>query len=175
MNKRTFLKICSAAINEARFYPGWQRGLRRRNSTIGRGGATWMEYGTDRVYSPVRWKRCARVCPHAKQAEGVGHAPLLQSHCPTAAINFFRFKAMDKVVELNVEARTVTIESGMSYGKLCTDSGEQRLGRCTIWRHCRTFPWRAHARRLHTALCEERQPVQACFGAGDRERGGRSG
>jgi xylitol oxidase len=114
MNKRTFLKICSAATTSPFLskMAAWASGEKLHN------WAGNVEYGTDRVYSAGSLEEVQEFVRKQSKLKVLGTRHCF-NHIADSHDQFLSMKAMDKVVDLNAEARTVTIESGMSYGKLC--------------------------------------------------------
>jgi len=114
MNKRTFLKICSAALTSPLLsrMAAWASGEKLHN------WAGNVEYGTDRVYSANSLEEVQNFIRKQSKLKVLGTRHCF-NHIADSRDQFLSMKAMDKVVDLKAEARTVTIESGMSYGKLC--------------------------------------------------------
>src|SRR5258707_4385754 len=114
MNKRTFLKICSAAMTSPFLsrLAAWASPEKLHN------WAGNVEYGTDRVYPAGSVEEVQEFVRTQSKLKVLGTRHCF-NHIANSRDQFLSMKAMDKVVELNAEARTVTIESGMSYGKLC--------------------------------------------------------
>ena len=114
MNKRTFFKICSGAISSpflARL-TAWASGEKLHN------WAGNVEYGTGRVYSAGSVEDVQEFVRKQSKLKVLGTRHCF-NHIADSRDQFLSLKAMDNVVDLNAEARTVTIESGMTYGKLC--------------------------------------------------------
>jgi xylitol oxidase len=114
MNKRTFIQLCSAAMT----------GPFLSNLVAGASGEklhNWagnVEYGTGRVYSAGSLEEAQEFIRKQNKLKVLG-----TRHCfnyiADSRDQFLSMKTMDKVVNLDAEARTITIESGMTYGKLC--------------------------------------------------------
>ena len=77
-----------------------------------------VEYGTDRVFSAGSVEEVQEFVRKQSKLKVLGTRHCF-NHIADSHDQFLSMKAMDKVVDLNAEARTVTIESGMTYGKLC--------------------------------------------------------
>ena len=77
-----------------------------------------VEYGTDRVYSASSVEEVQEFVRKQSKLKVLGTRHCF-NHIADSHDQFLSMKTMDKVVDLNAEARTVTIESGMTYGKLC--------------------------------------------------------
>lgn len=113
MNKRTFLKICSAAMTSPFLSRlAWPAEEKLHN------WAGNVEYGTDRVYSAGSVEEVQEFVRKQSKLKVLGTRHCF-NHIADSHDQFLSMKPMDKVVDLNAEARTVTIESGMTYGKLC--------------------------------------------------------
>jgi len=114
MNKRTFRKFCSAAMTSRFLAPvlGWAAGNRLMN------WAGNVEYGTEKLYTAHSEERAREFVRKQNRLKVLG-----TRHCfnriADSRDQFLSLKAMDKVVALDSEARTVTVEAGMSYGQLC--------------------------------------------------------
>jgi xylitol oxidase len=114
MNKRTFLKICSAAMTSPFLtkLAAWASQEKLHN------WAGNVEYGTDRVYPARSVEEVQEFVRTQSKLKVLGTRHCF-NHIADSHDQFLSMKAMDSMVELNAEVRTVTIESGMSYGKLC--------------------------------------------------------
>lgn len=114
MNKRTFLKACSLAMTNRLISPllAWCSGDKLTN------WAGNVEYSTEKLYSA---KTVQDVQDFVKNRDSL--KVLGTRHCfnkiADSTTEFLSLKPLDQVVELDTDARTVTIESGMSYGQLC--------------------------------------------------------
>jgi len=131
-----------------------------------------VEYGTDRVYPATSVEEVQEFCPHPKQAEGIGHAPLFQSHCrQPRSISFDESDGQDGGTERGSADSHDRVRNELR--EVVPDSGGQRLGAAqfgVIAAHFRGGRMLDGYTRLRR---EERQLSTASFGAGDRERGGR--
>jgi xylitol oxidase len=114
MNKRTFIQICSAVLTGPFLsnLVAWASGEKLHN------WAGNVEYGTDRVYSAGSLEQVQEFVRKQNKLKVLGTRHCF-NHIADSRDQFLSMKTMDKVVELNTDARTVTIESGMTYGKLC--------------------------------------------------------
>src|SRR5215469_1784319 len=77
-----------------------------------------LEYGTERMYSP---KSDGEVREFVRKQD---HVKVLGTrHCFNSIADsrhqFISLKDMDQIVDLDPAARTVTVEGGMTYGRLC--------------------------------------------------------
>ena len=114
MNKRTFLKICSTAMASPFLsrLTAWAAQEKLHN------WAGSVEYGTDRIFSAGSVAEVQEFVRKQSKLKVLGTRHCF-NHIADSHDQFLSMKAMDKVVDLNADARTVTIESGMTYGKLC--------------------------------------------------------
>jgi alditol oxidase len=114
MNKRSFLKLCSALMGSQSLAPllAWTGGEKLKN------WAGNVEYSTDNLY---RAKSSAQVQEFIKSQPSL--KVLGTRHCfnkiADSTHQFISVKEMEEVVELNAATRTVTIEGGLTYGQLC--------------------------------------------------------
>lgn len=114
MNKRSFLKLCSVLMATPVLSPllTWAFGDKLRN------WAGNIEYSTEQLYSAQSLEQARNFVVKHEEFKVLG-----SRHCfnriADSKNQFLSLKAMDKVVALDPTARTVTIESGMTYGKLC--------------------------------------------------------
>lgn len=113
MNKRTFLKLFAALIASPSMssLPAWA------NEKL-KNWAGNLEYSTDRLSSA---NSLAQVRDYVKKENKF--KVLGTRHCfnniADSTDSFLSLRSMDKVVDLDAAARTVTINSGMTYGQLC--------------------------------------------------------
>src|SRR5713101_8979388 len=77
-----------------------------------------LEYGTDRLYSANSLEQVRSYVKKQNKLKVLG-----TRHCfnniADSTDNFLSLKSMDKVVALEPEAHTVTVDAGMTYGQLC--------------------------------------------------------
>lgn len=113
MNKRAFLKLVSAAMSVPSVSPllAWAAGEKLKN------WAGNIEYGTDRLYSATSVEQAQEfVRKHARmKVLGTRHC---FNHIADSTDEFLSLRPMNKVLELDAKARTVTIPANMSYGQL---------------------------------------------------------
>jgi len=113
MKKRTFLKLGSAAIASPVLGPllAWAAPEKLKN------WAGNVEYSTENLYSA---KSLEQVRDFIKQQHRL--KVLGTRHCfnriADSTQQFLSLKEMDQVVALDTAARTVTVESGVTYGRL---------------------------------------------------------
>jgi xylitol oxidase len=114
VDKRTFLKICSAAMTSRVLSPlfAWSSDGKLTN------WAGNVAYSTEKQYSANSLKDIQEFVRTRSSLKVLG-----TRHCfnkiADSTREFLSVKAMDHVVGLDPDARTVTIESGMTYGQLC--------------------------------------------------------
>ena len=114
MNKRDFLKFCSAAVTSRVLAPlaAWASSEKLKN------WAGNVEYSTENLYTAQSLDQVREFVKKQSSMKVLG-----TRHCfnkiADSTQQFLSLKEMDKVVALDTEARTVTIESGLTYGRLC--------------------------------------------------------
>jgi xylitol oxidase len=114
MNKRTFLGLFSAAMASPVIAPllAWASKDKLKN------WAGNLEYSTDRLYSANLLEEVRSYVKKQSKLKVLG-----SRHCfnniADSAHELLSLKSMDKVVALDAQARTVTVEAGMTYGQLC--------------------------------------------------------
>jgi len=114
VDKRTFIKLCSAAITSGGIAPilAWASGDKLTN------WAGNFEYGTEQLYSSGSLQQVREFIKKQNRLKVLG-----TRHCfnniADSKDQFLSLKTMDKVIALDPESRTVTVESGMTYGQLC--------------------------------------------------------
>src|ERR1700693_1677017 len=113
MNKRIFLKLCSAMIASPALSPlfAWASGGKLTN------WAGNFEYSTENLYPAGSLQQVQEFVKKQSRLKVLG-----TRHCfnkiADSKDQLLSLKAMDKVVALDPDARTVTVEAGMSYGQL---------------------------------------------------------
>lgn len=114
MDKRTFLKLCGAALTSP-ILASFLRGAQRDKLTNWAGN---LEYGTKKLSTAESLERVQEFVRKEKKLKVLG-----TRHCFNDIANstdqFLSLKAMDKAVMLDPDARTVTVQGGMKYGQLC--------------------------------------------------------
>lgn len=114
MDKRTFLQLCSATV-ATRFLAGL---LGRSPDTKLTNWAGNLEYGTDKQFFPRSLEEIQEFVKARASVKALG-----TRHCfnqiADSTHEFLSLRTMNRVVRLDPNARTVTIESGMTYGELC--------------------------------------------------------
>jgi len=114
MNKRTFLKACSAVLTSRVLSPllTWSSNQKLTN------WAGNFEYGTEKIYSAKSVKEVQDFVRNRNQFKVLGTRHCFNKIADTKA-EFLSLKALDQVVTLDANAKTATIEAGLSYGQLC--------------------------------------------------------
>jgi xylitol oxidase len=114
MNKRTFIKLFSAVMASPAISPllAWATNDRLKN------WAGNLEYSTGRLYSVNSLEQVRSYVRKQNKLKVLG-----TRHCfnniADSKDNFLSLKSMDEIVALEPEARTVTVDAGMTYGQLC--------------------------------------------------------
>src|ERR1700712_1774658 len=114
MKKRTFIKLSSTLMTAPLFSPfiNIMPGEKLKN------WAGNLEYSTDRLYSPETMEQVVELVKKYSKAKVLGTRHCFNSIADSKD-NFISLKQMNKVVDLDAVAKTVTIEAGMNYGQLC--------------------------------------------------------
>src|SRR6266403_3758415 len=119
MNKRTFIKLSSVMLAAPVVSPlfAWMSGDKMSGDKL-KNWAGNLEYSTESLYSANPLEQARDFVKKQGRLKVLG-----TRHCfnniADSTQDFLSLKPMDKVVALNPEARTVTVEAGMSYGQLC--------------------------------------------------------
>ena len=114
MNKRSFLQLCSALAANQLLAPllAWASVEKLRN------WAGNIEYGTENLYSAKSLEQVQEFIKKESQLKVLG-----TRHCfnkiADSTHQFISLKEMDHIVALDTTGRTVTVEAGMTYGRLC--------------------------------------------------------
>src|SRR6202158_3486639 len=114
MNKRTFIRLFAvvAASPVISSLLAWASKDKLKN------WAGNLEYSTDRLYSANSLEEVRSYVKKQNKLKVLG-----TRHCfnniADSTDNFLSLKSMDKVVALEPETRTVTVDAGMTYGQLC--------------------------------------------------------
>ena len=113
MDKRTFIRLCSAAAASPLLSPVFSWASEKLTNWAGN-----LAYGTDRLYS-ARSPEDVRnfVREHSKlKVLGTRHC---FNDIADSSNEFLSLKSQDRVIALDSKARTVTVETGITYGQLC--------------------------------------------------------
>src|SRR5437660_10939963 len=114
MNKRTFIRLFAGVTASPVISPllAWASKDKLKN------WAGNLEYSTDRLYFANSLEQVRSYVKKENKLKVLG-----TRHCfnniADSKDNFLSLKPMDKVVALEPEARTVTVDAGMTYGQLC--------------------------------------------------------
>ena len=118
MNKRAFLKLSSAMLASPLISPLFAWGAEKMSGDKLKNWAGNLEYGTENLYFANSLEQVRDFVKKQSKLKVLG-----TRHCfnniADSKDDFLSLKSMDKVVALDPEARTVTVEAGMSYGQLC--------------------------------------------------------
>src|SRR5690349_3673220 len=114
MDKRTFLKICSAMIGTRMISPllAWSSDPKLTN------WAGNIEYSTEKQHSANSVADTQEFVKSRRILKVLGTRHCFNRIADTSA-EFLSLRSMEKVVGLDPAAKTVTVESGMRYGQLC--------------------------------------------------------
>jgi alditol oxidase len=117
MDKRTFIKICSAMIGSRMLSPllAWSSDPKDPKLTNWAGN---IEYSTRKQHSANSLAGTQEFVKSRRVLKVLGTRHCFNRITDTSA-EFLSLRAMDHVVGLDPAAKTVTVESGMSYGQLC--------------------------------------------------------
>jgi len=114
MKKRTFLKLSSAMLAAPLVAPfsSWAQQEKLRN------WAGNLEYSTNKIDYPKSVEEVRRLVKKYNKLKVLG-----TRHCfntiADSKYNFISLRDLNKVVTLDANAKTVTVEGGMKYGELC--------------------------------------------------------
>jgi xylitol oxidase len=114
MNKRTFIRLFAAVIASPGISPllNWAANNKLKN------WAGNLEYSTDRLYLANSLEQVRSYVKKQNKLKVLG-----TRHCfnniADSTHSLLSLKSMDQVVALDSEARTVTVDAGMTYGQLC--------------------------------------------------------
>lgn len=113
MKKRTFVKLSSTLIAAPVFSPlsDWFAAEKLKNWSGN------LEYSTDKLYKASSTKKVEELIKKYDKVKVLGTRHCFNSIADSKH-NFISLREMDQVIALDPKARTVTIESGMSYGQL---------------------------------------------------------
>src|SRR5712671_6935362 len=114
MKKRTFIRLFAAVAASPVISPllAWASKDKMKN------WAGNLEYSTDRLYSANSLEQVQSYVKKQSKLKVLG-----TRHCfnniADSTNNFLSVKSMDEVVALEPDARTVTVDAGVTYGQLC--------------------------------------------------------
>ena len=119
MNKRNFLKLFSATLVQPVVGPLVSRFPSRESSDDQL--TNWagnLQYSTSRVHAANSLEDVQDYLKKTARFKVLG-----TRHCfnniADSSDSFLSLRSMDKIVALDAEARTVTVEAGVTYGQLC--------------------------------------------------------
>jgi xylitol oxidase len=114
LNKRSFIKLLAAVIASPVISPL----LARASKNKLKNWAGNLAYNTNRLYAANSLEQVTDYVQKESRLKVLG-----TRHCfnniADSSHNFLSLKPMDEVVALELEARTVTVSGGMTYGQLC--------------------------------------------------------
>jgi alditol oxidase len=114
MNKRTFIKFASAMAVSPLLSRAFAWAVEHKLTNW----AGNLEYDTERLYAATSFEDVQRFVKANHQLKVLGTRHCFNEIANTAT-QFLSLRSQDKVVTLDPQVQTVTIESGMSYGQLC--------------------------------------------------------
>ena len=114
VNKRSFIRLMAAATSSPIVSPflSWAAKSKLTN------WAGNLEYSTDRLYPANSLEQITSYVKKEKQFKVLGTRHCFNNIADSTS-GFLSLKSMDEVVALDPEARTVTLNAGMTYGQLC--------------------------------------------------------
>ena len=118
MNKRTFIKLSSAMFASPLISKmfAWMPEDERADDKL-KNWAGNLEYSTESLYSANSLDQARDFVKKQSQLKVLG-----TRHCfnniADSKYNFLSLRSMDKVIALDPQAHTVTVEAGISYGQL---------------------------------------------------------
>src|SRR6267378_3111987 len=114
MNKRTFIGFFAAMIGSPILAPLFSWASKNKLTNW----AGNLEYSTDRLYTTSSLEQVRSYVKKQSKLKVLG-----TRHCfnniADSTDNFLSVKSMDEVVALEPDARTVTVDAGVTYGQLC--------------------------------------------------------
>ncbi|MDQ2720636.1 MAG: FAD-binding protein [Bacteroidota bacterium] len=114
MKRKSFLKLSAALIATPLLSPidSWAQQEKLKN------WAGNFEYSTDKIYYPKSVEEVQALVKKCSRLRALG-----TRHCfnriADSKDNLISTKEMNKIVSLNANAHTVTVEGGIKYGELC--------------------------------------------------------
>jgi xylitol oxidase len=120
MNKRAFLKLLSGMTAWPMASPV---GARAPEGKL-KNWAGNLEYGTERLHAAGSLEQVRQLVKQEKSLKALGTRHCF-SNIADSTQALLSVRSMDKVVALDRQAGTVTVDAGMSYGQLCPYLHEQ--------------------------------------------------
>jgi xylitol oxidase len=114
MKKRTFIKLSSALVAAPLIAPfeSWAQNEKLKN------WAGNLEYSTSKIDYPKSLEEVQQLVKKYSKLKVLG-----TRHCfntiADSKYNFISLREMKKIVSLDANAKTVTVEGGIKYGELC--------------------------------------------------------
>ena len=114
MKKRTFIKLSSALVAAPLIAPfeSWAQDEKLKN------WAGNLEYSTSKIDYPKSLEEVQQIVKKHSKLKVLG-----TRHCfntiADSKYNFISLREMKKIVSLDANAKTVTVEGGIKYGELC--------------------------------------------------------
>jgi len=113
LNKRSFIRLCSAAAASPLLSPLFAWASEKLTNWAGN-----LAYGTDRLYSARSAEDVRSFVREHRKLKVLGTRHCFNDIADTSS-EFLSLKAQDKVLALDPKAHTVTVEAGITYGQLC--------------------------------------------------------
>jgi xylitol oxidase len=119
MKKRTFLKLSSALVTGTALAPLMSCGNdKTKQSMIVKNWAGNFTYSTSNVFEPSTLEEVQEVVKQCNQLRALG-----TRHCfnriADSTENLISTRNLNKVLSIDAERRTVTLEAGIRYGEFC--------------------------------------------------------
>jgi len=113
LNKRTFIKLCSAFVAGRMLSPL----MARQGRSELRNWAGNLEYGTRRLYVPDTLDEAKRFVKETQEFKVLGTRHCFNSIADTST-KLLSLRNLDKIVALDPAGPNVTVEAGITYGQL---------------------------------------------------------
>lgn len=114
MDKRTFLKTSTALATGALISPlGFAQGGKPLTNWSGN-----LTYHTDNVFTPASIMEVQELVKKCTRLRALGSRHSFNTIADSNQ-NLFSMSALNKIIALDKEAKTVTVEAGIKYGELC--------------------------------------------------------
>lgn len=117
MNKRTFLKTSAALSGAAILSPFTSCMTDTKNKIHLKNWAGNLEYGTGNVHYPSTVEEVQQVIKKCDKLKALGSRHSFNTIADSNA-NLLSLDKLNKLVSLNKDSNTVTVEAGMKYGEL---------------------------------------------------------
>ncbi|HLZ16973.1 MAG TPA: FAD-binding protein, partial [Cyclobacteriaceae bacterium] len=115
MDKRTFLKTSAALASGSLFTPliGYPQERKPVKNWAGN-----LTYHTDKIHVPNSVAELQEVIKKCSKVRPLGSRHSFNTIADSSA-NLISSSALNKIVSLDKNAKTVTVEAGIKYGELC--------------------------------------------------------